>query len=88
MNTKPSLKDLYQYITPQYALDWKVIGILLDLPSATIDIIEHDSRDKARECCNEMWKEWLKVDSAASWRKLFTVIESSAVSCSAPDKGD
>ena len=88
VNTAPLLKDLYQHITPQYAADWKVIGILLGLPSATIDIIERDNPHKTRECCNEMWIEWLQVDTTASWGKLFTVIESPAVSCSAPDKGD
>ena len=31
---------------------------------------------------------WLEMDTTASWRKLFTIIESPAVSCSAPDKGD
>ena len=88
MNTTPSLKDLYQYITPQYAADWKVIGTLLGLPGATVDIIEIDSHFKARECCNTMLRKWLLVDTTDSWRKLFTVIESSAVSCCAPDKGD
>ena len=88
MNTTPLLKDLYQHITPQYAVDWKVIGTLLGLPSATIDIIEHDNHYKARQCCNVMLNKWLQVDTTASWRKLFTVIESPAVSYSAPDKGN
>ena len=88
VNTAPLLKDLYQHITPQYAADWKVIGTLLGIPSATLDVIEHDNHYKARECCNAMWIEWLQVDTTASWGKLFAVIESPAVSCRAPDKGD
>ena len=88
MNTTPLLKDLYQHVTPQYAVDWKVIGTLLGLSSPTLDIIEHDNHYKARECCNAMLNKWLQVDITASWRKLFTVIESPAVSYSTPDKGD
>ena len=88
VNTTPLLKDLYQHITPQYAADWIVIGTLLGLPSGTLDIIEHDHMHKATHCCNAMLRKWLEMDTTASWRKLFTVIESSAVSCSAPDKGD
>ena len=88
VNTTPLLKDLYQHITPQYAADWEVIGTLLGLPTATLKIIEYDNREKARQCCNAMLSKWLEVDTTASWRKLFTVIESPAVSCSAPDKGD
>ena len=75
MYTTPLLKDLYRYITPQYATQWQVIGTLLGLSSETLDIIEHDNRDKATPCCNAMLKKWLQIDSAASWRKLFDVIE-------------
>ena len=89
MTLTPKLKDLYQHITLQYAADWKVIGTLLGLPSATLDVIERDNHYKARECCNAMWIEWLQVDPTASWGKLFTVIESPAVSSGqAVDKGD
>ena len=80
MNSKPLLRDLYQHITPRYAIQWKVIGTLLDLPSETLNIIEHDHRDKAERCCNAMLEKWLQVDITASWGKLFIVIESSAVS--------
>ena len=88
VNTTPLLKDLYQHITPQYAADWKVIGTLLGLPSATLDVIERDNHHRTRDSCNVMLNKWLQVDTTASWGKLFTVIESPAVSCSAPDKGD
>ena len=88
MNITPSLKDLYQHITPKYAADWEVIGTLLDLPSATLDTIGLDNHYKAAKCCNAMLNKWLQVDTTASWRKLLNIIESPAVSCSAPDKGD
>ena len=88
VNTTPLPKDLCRHITPQYAADWKVIGTLLGLPSAAIDIIEYDNHYKARQCCNAMLNKWLQLDTTASWKKLFTVIESPAVSYSAPDKGD
>ena len=87
MNTKPLLKDLYQHITPQYAANWMVIGTLLGLSSGTLDIIEYDQMHNATRCCNAMLKKWLEIDITASWSKLFTVIESPAVSCRAPDKG-
>ena len=88
MNTTPTLKDLQNYFTPQYAVQWRVIGTQLGLSSTTLDIIEHDNHYKAIECCNVMLNKWLQVDTTASWEQLFTVIESRAVSCSAPDKGD
>ena len=88
MNATPLLKDLYQPITPQYASDWKVIGTLLGLPSGELKAIEAGYPTNVKWCCNLMLKNWLELDTTASWNKLFTVIESPAVSCNAPDKGD
>ena len=89
MTRVPKLKDLYQHITPQYAVQWKVIGTLLGLPSGALDVIEQDNMYRTTRCCNDMLKKWLEMDPTASWGKLFTVIESRAVSSGeAVDKGD
>jgi len=79
--------DLQQHFTPQYAVQWKVIGTQLGLPSERLDIIERDKFYRTEDCCNAMLTWWLRTSSTASWEKLFNVIESPAVS-SAPDKGD
>ena len=71
-----------------HAVDWEVIGTLLGLPSGELKVIEVGWPSNLKWCCNQMLKKWLEMDTAASWEKLFTVIESLAVSCSAPDKGD
>ena len=87
VTTKPQLKDLYVQFTPQYALKWKVIGTLLGVACERLDIIEHDNREKAERCCNEMLKWWLRVDLNASWEKLFAVIEAMASSEAIHNKG-
>ena len=88
VNATPLLKDLYQHVTPQYAADWEVIGTLLGLPSGELKAIEAGYPTNVRWCCNQMFKKWLEVDPTASWGKLFTVIESPAVSNGkAVDKG-
>ena len=89
MTTKPKFTDLYEYVTAQCALKWKVIGTLLGVASEKLDIIEHDNFYQAEPCCNDMLTWWLHVDSTASWGKLFTVIESPEVSSGeAVNKGD
>ena len=87
VNSTPLLKDLYQHITPQYAADWKVIGTLLDLPSAILHMIEAEYPTDAKWCCNRMLEKWLEMDNTASWDKLLTVIGLPAVFYSAPDEG-
>ena len=86
VNTRPLLMDLCERITPRYARYWREIGTLLDLSVKTLDIIELDHR-KVRYCCNAMLETWLHIDPTASWRKLFTAIESCGVASRAPDKG-
>ena len=88
VNTTPLLKDLQQYITPHYAAEWEVIGTQLGLPIGIVRAIKAGNPTDTIWCCNEMWIQWLKEDTTASWKKLVTVLESPAVSCSAPDKGD
>ena len=76
MNTRPTLKDLYQYFIPQYAAHWRVIGTQLDLSTGDLEIIEYDNKDKAIPCCKSMLTRWLEMDTTASWGKLFDAIES------------
>ena len=83
----PLLKELYQHFTPQYATQWRVIGTLLGLTGERLNIIEYDHMFKAEPCCNAMLEKWLQVDTTASWKKLFTVIESSSM-FTIPHKGD
>ena len=88
VNSTPLLRDLCEHITPQYAADWRVIGTLLGLPQGELKAIEAGYPTNVKWCCNQMLEKWLDTDITASWRKLFTAIESSAVTCSAPDKGN
>lgn len=86
MKTTPLLKDLYEYITPEYAAEWKVIGTLLGLPSGELNAIYAGNHIDVKWCCNQMLQKWLEIDFTASWEKIFTVIESLAASNS--DTGD
>ena len=88
VTSTPTLKDLYQHITPQYAADWNVIGTLLGLPSGELKAIEAGYPTNVKWCCNQMLEKWLEIDPTASWGKLFTVIESPAVSRGEADKGN
>ena len=80
VKTTPLLKDLYELISPNFGAEWKVIGTCLSLPIGELNIIEANYPNNARCCCNEMLEKWLEMDPNASWEKLFTAIESPAVS--------
>ena len=85
VTSKPKLPDLCEYFVPRYALKWKDIGRLLDVPEEELDIIGNDNQYKAKPCCVEMLKWWLRSTTegeTASWGRLFTAIESPAVSSS------
>jgi len=75
----PTLKELIENVTPEYASVWKTIGILLDLSPGTINIIECDCHHKAVDCCNAVFTKWLEVDNSAKWRKVKEVLNSPAI---------
>ena len=87
MNSTPSLNDLYQHITTDYATNWKIIGRLLGLPDEQLDVIEAVYPTNVERCCNKMLEKWLKVDATACWGKMLAVIKSPVLS-SASNKGD
>ena len=76
----PSLRDLYERITPKHAADWKVIGTLLGIPNEELKAIEVGYPTNPKWCCNKMLEKWLEIDSTASWDKLSEAINSPAVS--------
>ena len=87
VHTRPLLSDLEEYFTPQYAADWKEIGIMLDVDTGILNVIGKDYHPSATNCSNAMLEKWLKIDNSASWGKLLTVVESPPISI-ATDKGD
>ena len=69
-NSRPTLRELYEKITPHVAAHWRRIGIFLDIIPGELDIIESDYFGNCTECCNRMLAKWLDVDTSASWEKL------------------
>lgn len=57
-----------------------MIGGLLNLPSETLDIIEHNNDMDMTLCCNAMLEKWLEADPSASCEKLCEVTKSLSVS--------
>ena len=77
--TRPDLKDLVEFVTPDYAVHWKTIGLLIGIPVGEIQAIEYGQSTMPQVCCNEMFIKWLELDTHASWGKIFTAIDSPAV---------
>ena len=77
--TRPDLKDLVEYLTPDYAVHWKEIGLLIGVPIGEIQAIEYGKSTLPKVCCNEMLMKWLELDANASWGKIFNAIDSPGV---------
>jgi len=80
VSTTVTQKDLQRHVTPQYAADWREIGVELGLTDAKLRAIRKNNPHSVKDCCNDMFSEWLRLDKTASWEKLFAAIESPAVS--------
>lgn len=76
----PKLSDLCSLVTPLYAAQWIIIGVMLDLPYSVLEIIEYDYNRSCQDCCNHMLQEWCQTDVNATWQKFFDVIDSPIIS--------
>ena len=82
----PSLKHLYEHITPHFAAHWKAIGIMLDLPVSELNAIAMGNPTNVKWCCNAMLEKWIEIDATASWEKILAAINSSAVTAKCESK--
>ena len=73
------MKDLQNIITPKYAAQWMVIGTQLGIDYGTLQIIAANFPSDVVRCCNEMFQKWLESDCEATWNKIYSAVESPAV---------
>ena len=86
INERPRKADLQNYITPNFAIKWKEIGIGLGITQERINIIEEDNRGRCERQCNAVFYDWLEVENDnATWKKLLTILDSPAVNTKKTD---
>ena len=73
-NSRPTVKDLYEKITPNFAVHWKTLGVFLGVPKGELDAIEYNFFRNCQECCNRMLVLWLDTDSNASWKNIHDAV--------------
>ena len=58
------------------AVCWESLGfeLLNEKQCVMLEIIKRNDRD-IRECCTQMLRYWLEVDTKASWNKLITALQ-------------
>ena len=74
-NTKPALKDLYDYVAVQYAVNWKQLGRNLNSNENFLKIIEKDHPQSCEDCCNRMLYEWIELTPNATWGTLVEAVD-------------
>ena len=70
LNSAPSIKELSNLVTPDYAAKWKAIGLKLGVKKSNLDIIERDYGRNAEMCCNEMFGKWLDTNTNITWKNV------------------
>ena len=70
-NKMPTMKEVNRYVTRKHAVDWKDIGIELDLKLSTLNIIENDHPLKSEACFQVMIDKWIESTTEnATWKTL------------------
>ena len=74
-NKRPTLRDVYRYVVPQYAHKWTYLGAQLHFSQAELEIIFSNSRNDSEECCRGLMSRWLIKSSNATWDQLLSAID-------------
>ena len=69
---EPTIEELCNLVTPQYATNWRAIGRKLGLNDDLLDTIEHNCHNQAEDCCNTLWKH---MGIGTPWKKVIDAIE-------------
>ena len=83
---RPLLKDLFNFVTPDYGIYWRRIGENLGVRQGILDAIGNDNHQKAEECCNAMWEEWLNIDTKAAWCKVIQIVDNDDLTINMDDE--
>ena len=79
---RPELRDLCKYVLPSYAAHWQKIGIFLNFKPWQLDVIKLDNPSDAKQCCYDMFIEWLRRTDNITWEKMFEAIDQATASFS------
>lgn len=71
---QPKISEVLNFVIPQHASQWKEIGLLLGVPTGSLEGIETVFPTNCDWCCERMLQKWLEVDINASWKQLFDSI--------------
>ena len=55
-------------------VQWKSLGVELEISAAKIKEIDHNNRGQVAECKHDMVQLWLESDRSSSWRKLIDAL--------------
>ena len=74
-NNRPTFREFKIYVLHNYAPFWKEIGLLLELPTTHLCIIEVDHPNNCVNQCTAMFHLWIERDPYATWKKLIEVLD-------------
>ena len=74
-NKRPTLRDVYRHVVPNYAHKWRYLGNQLQFSQAELDIIFSNFHNDSEDCCRNLMSRWLNKSSNATWDQLLTAID-------------
>ena len=72
---RPTELYLNRLFVKKYAINWRNIGLELNITSEDLNIVNANNPNEVQERCRGMLKVWLDIDPEASWEKLLCAVE-------------
>ena len=85
MKTRPTIKELLNFVVPRVAPYWRELAMQLDIEPRHLQMIAADNACDSQRCCMEMFCHWLDRYPDASWQNLIHALEDINLSSVATD---
>ena len=67
-----TFKNIINALKP--VVEWKTLGVQLDISATRIKEIDVNNRGHVAECKHDMIQFWLESDTSCSWKKLIEAL--------------
>ena len=76
MSSPPTEDNFYVMVIKEIPAEWEIFGILVKIPSGTLEGISRDKRDRAEECFLAVYSTWRNGQTHKfTWRTVLNVLK-------------
>ena len=76
LSSPPAQDNFYVMVIKEIPAEWKIFGVLVKIPSGTLEGISRDNSGRVEECFLEVYSKWKNGQTQEfTWRTVLNVLK-------------